>query len=69
MKKNYENKDLKEVYDVMAGLKNKKLHLKNRLTDENKKMDEDFEQDYYSRTTTGVYKIGDDSIRFLRWMA
>ena len=32
-------------------------------------MDEEFEQDYCSRTTRGVYKIGDDSITFLRWMA
>ena len=27
----------------------------------------DFEQDYWSRTATGVYKIGHDSIRLRKW--
>ena len=29
----------------------------------------DFEQKYYSKTTEGVYKIGHDSIRILKWLA
>ena len=29
----------------------------------------DFEQDHYSRTAVGVYKIGHDSLRFLKWLA
>ena len=29
----------------------------------------DFEQDYYSRTVIGIYKIGHDSIRLLKWLA
>ena len=29
----------------------------------------DFEQDYWSRTATGTYKIGYDSIRLLKWLA
>ena len=29
----------------------------------------DFEQDFYSRTAMGIYKIGHDSIRLLRWIA
>ena len=28
----------------------------------------DFEQDYYSRTTKGIYKIGHDSIRLMKWI-
>ena len=28
----------------------------------------DFEQDYWSRTATGVYKIGHDAIRSLKWL-
>ena len=29
----------------------------------------DFEQDYYSRTATGIYKIGHKSIRIMKWLA
>ena len=29
----------------------------------------DFEQDYYSTTAEGVYKIVHDSIRLLKWLA
>ena len=28
----------------------------------------DFEQDYYSRTAKGIYEIGYDSIRFMKWI-
>ena len=28
----------------------------------------DFEQDIYSRTAVGIYKIGHDSIRLLKWL-
>ena len=28
----------------------------------------DFEQDYWSRTAQGVYKIAHDSIRLLKWI-
>ena len=28
----------------------------------------DFEQDLYSRTAVGLYKIGHDSIRLMKWL-
>ena len=28
----------------------------------------DFEQDYWSRTAIGIYKIGHDSIRLMKWI-
>ena len=28
----------------------------------------DFEQKFWSKTATGVYKIGHDSIRLIRWI-
>ena len=28
----------------------------------------DFEQNYWSKTATGNYKIGHDSIRLMKWM-
>ena len=32
-------------------------------------MDEDFEQNHFSLTAKGVYKIEHDSIRLSKWMA
>ena len=29
----------------------------------------DYEQNYWSRTATGIYKIGHDSIRLMKWLA
>ena len=29
----------------------------------------DFKQDYWSRTAIGIYKIGYDSIRKMKWLA
>ena len=29
----------------------------------------DFEQNHYSITSTGMYKIGRDSIRLMKWLA
>ena len=29
----------------------------------------DFEQDYWSRTATGLYRIGHSSIRLVKWLA
>ena len=29
----------------------------------------DFEQDYWSRTAEGIYKIGHDSIRLMKWLS
>ena len=28
-----------------------------------------FEQDYWSRTALGIYKIGHDSFRLMKWLA
>ena len=38
-----------------------------KYKDKNK--NSDFEQNYYSRTSTGIYKIGHDSIRSMKWIA
>ena len=29
---------------------------------------QDFEQDYWSRTAEGIYKIGHDSIQLMKWI-
>ena len=66
----YEDDDYDEIYKVLSTLKNKKLKINNILIEIYRDMIEnpDFEQNYWSRTSTGIYKIGHDSIRLMRWI-
>ena len=70
MYKIYEGDIFDKIYDVLSTLRNKKLRTNDILIENYKNMLElpDFEQDYWSRTATGVYKIGHDSIRILKWI-
>ena len=64
----YEGDDYNEIYKVLSTLKNEKLKIKNILIEKYKDLfkNPDFEQDYWSRTAQGVYKIGHDSIRLMK---
>ena len=66
----YEDDDYDEKYRVLSTLKNKKLKIDNILIGIYKDMikNPDFEQTYWSRTATGIYKIGHDSIRLMKWI-
>ena len=66
----YESDDYDEIYKVLSTLKNKKLKLNNNLIEIYKDMIKNpyFEQNYWSRTSTGIYKIGHDSIRLMKWI-
>ena len=66
----YEGDDYDEIYEVLSTLKNKKLKINNILIEKYKDMikNSDFEQNYWSRTARGVYKIGHDSIRLMKWI-
>ena len=66
----YEGNDFNEIYKVLSTLKNKKLKINNILIEKYKDMlkNPDFEQNYWSRTATGIYKIGHDSIRLMKWI-
>ena len=68
--KNYEDDDYDEIFKVLSTLKNKKLKINITLIEKYKDMLEnpDFEQNYWSRTATGIYKIGHDSIRLMKWL-
>ena len=59
-----------EIYKVLSTLKNKKLKINNILIEKYKDLlkNPDFEQDYWSRTAQGVYKIAHDSIRLMKWI-
>ena len=68
--KNYEGDDYDEIYKILSTLKNKKLKINNILIEKYKNMFENlnFEQNYWSRTATGIYKVGHDSIRLMKWI-
>ena len=66
----YEDGDYDEIYKVLSTLKNEKLKINNTLIEKYKDLlkNSDFEQNYWSRTATGIYKIGHDSIRLMKWI-
>ena len=66
----YEGDDYDETFKILSTLKNKKLKINFTLIEKYKDMikNTDFEQDYWSRTASGIYKIGQDSIRLMKWI-
>ena len=66
----YEGDDFNELYKVLSTLENKNLKINNNLIEIYKDMlkNPDFEQNKYSITSTGIYKIGHDSIRLMKWI-
>ena len=66
----YEDDDYDEICKVMSILKNKKLKINNTLIEIYKDMikNPSFEQNYYSRTAKGIYKIVHNSIRLMKWI-
>ena len=52
-------------------LKNKKLKRNNILIEKHKNIlrNPDFEHEYWSGTALGIYKIGYESIRLMKWLA
>ena len=66
----YEVGNYDELYKVLSTLKNKKLKLNNNIIEIYKEMIKNphFEQNYWSRTAEGIYKIGHDSIRLMKWI-
>ena len=66
----YEGDDYDEIYNILSTLKNKKLKINNKLIEIYTDMlkNPNFEQNKYSLTSTGIYRIGHDSIRFMKWI-
>ena len=65
----YDGIDYNEISKVLSTLKNKKLEINNILIEKHRDMLEnpDFEQNHYSLTSTGIYRIPHDSIRLMKW--
>ena len=66
----YEGDDYDKIYKVLSTSKSKKLKINNNIIEKYKDMlkNADFEQNYWSRTARGIYKIGYDSIRLMKWI-
>ena len=64
----YEGNDYDKIFEVFSKLK--KLNKNNILIEKYRDMLEnpDFEQDYWSRTAIGIYKIRHDSIILMKWL-
>ena len=67
----YEGDNYDEIYKIISTLKNKNLKINNKIVEIYKDMikNPDFEQNYWSRTAKGIYKIGHDSIRLMKWIS
>ena len=66
----YEGDNFDEIYKVLSTLKNKKLKINKTLIQIYKDMlkNPNFEQNRYSITSTGIYRIGHDSIRLMKYI-
>ena len=69
--KTYEGDDYDKIYEISSTLKNEKIKINNILIEKYKETNEhlEFEQDHWSRTAEGIYKIGHDSITLMKWIA
>ena len=66
----FEGDNNDKIFEVLSILKIKKLKINNILIEKCKDMlkNPNFEQNKYSITSTGIYKIGHDSIRLMKWI-
>ena len=66
----YDGDNYDEIYKILSTLKNKKLKINNNIIEIYKDMlrNPNFEQNKYSLTSSGIYKIGHDSIRLMKWI-
>ena len=68
--KSYEGDDFDKIYEVLRTLKDKKLKINITVIEIYKDMfkNTNFEQNKYSLTSSGLYKIAHDSIRLMKWI-
>ena len=66
----YEGDNYDEIYKVLSTLKIKKLKINNKLIEIYKDLllNPSFEENFWSKTANGIYKIGHDSIRLMKWI-
>ena len=66
----YEDNNYDKIYEVSSTLKNKKSETNIILIEKYKDMfqNPNFEQDYWSKTARGIYKIEHNSIRLMKWI-
>ena len=66
----YEVDDFDKRFEILSTLLNEKIKLNNIIIQKKDLLENcNFEQDSWSRTAIGRYKIGRDSIRLMKWLA
>ena len=67
----YKTNGFDKIYEILSPLKNKKVKINNISIEKLKHMLEcpNFEQEYRSRSATGMYKNEHDRIRLSNWLA
>ena len=66
----YESDNFDKIYEVSSTLKIKKLKMNNTSIEifEGMLENPNFEQNKYSLTSSGIYKIAHDSFRLMKWI-
>ena len=66
----YKSDDYDKKFEVLSTIKNKKLNVNNILIEKyNISLENlNIEQNYWSRTAMGIYKIGQDNVRLIKWI-
>ena len=66
----YEGNDFDKIHEVLSTIKGKKMKINNTLIEKFIDMlkKPNFEQNKYSRTAEGIYKITHESIRLMKWI-
>ena len=66
----YEGDDFNEIYKILLILKNKKIKINYTVIEIYKDLlnNPSFEQNNFSLTSKGIYKIGHDSFRLMKWI-
>ena len=65
----YQGDDFNEVFNFSFKLEKKKVKVKDELIEKCKNMDPDFQRDYYTKTTRGIYTAGYDRIGVRKTLA
>ena len=64
----YQDNDFNKNFEDISELKNKNKKIR-KLIENYNEMDENFQQDYYSRTAKLIYRFGHKRIMLFKWLA
>jgi len=65
----FEGVDFNECFEILWGLKKKKINIKEELVEMYENMNAVFAQNHFTRTTKVIFRIEHVSITLMKWMA